>query len=115
MHTSTECRNLQFCDLVVTLIVLVALVSLLAPALAQSREGAYANSCVNNAHMIAIALQSHNDARRTFPLASTRFITAKPRHAGDADAAGSSWLTMLLPYLEQNEYFDLINQTSNKF
>jgi hypothetical protein len=104
----------RFPDALVLLILSSMLTCLLAPALAQSLASSKNNYCINNAKQIAIALQNHHDTRRTFPLASTRLITSKPGHAGDADAAGYSWLVMLLPYMEETLYWDQLVRSSDK-
>ncbi len=106
--------NFRGADLVVALFICLLLGALLAPAVAQSRGNNRLNSCLNNAKQLMLAFHNHHDTRKTFPLTSTQLITGKPGHFGDDDAAGYSWLVMLLPFLEEPQSFDMLAKASDK-
>jgi uncharacterized protein DUF1559 len=97
-------------DVILLSLALVMLGCLLFPALAQSGSNAELNSCMNNLKQIAIALQNHHDTRKAFPLASTQPIDHKPGSAEADSAAGYSWLTMLLPFMEQATLYNSVSR-----
>jgi hypothetical protein len=108
-------RAFRASDLVVMLLLGAMFVCLVAPALAQFRFGNQRNACLNNMKQIAIALQNFHDTRKCFPMASTKTFTGKPGHAGDADAAGFSWIAMTLPFMEESVIYDRLAKASDKF
>jgi prepilin-type processing-associated H-X9-DG protein len=84
------------------------------PAIQAAREAARRNSCINNVKQLGLGLQNHHDAKKRFPLASTRMLA---RQVGVASAMGEgySWLVQILPFIEENQTFDRINTASSRF
>jgi prepilin-type N-terminal cleavage/methylation domain-containing protein len=89
-------------ELLVVIAIISILMALLVPAVQKVREAAARTQCSNNLKQIGIALHGHMDVRGYFPPAFT--VTAmKP-----SKVAYSS-LTMLLPYLEQDNIYSGTN------
>jgi prepilin-type N-terminal cleavage/methylation domain-containing protein len=81
-------------ELVVVIGIVGVLLALLMPAVQRVRDAGARAHCLNNLHQIAIGAQSYHDATGSFP-AGIRL------QAGKDPYLYSSWLTWLLPYLEQ--------------
>src|SRR5438128_230735 len=82
-------------ELLVVLAIMGMLMGLLLPAIQKARAAAAKSECSNNLRQIALAAQQFHDTTGTFP-AGMRF-----QYGTDAQLM-SSWLTQLLPYLEQD-------------
>ena len=84
---------------VIELLMVVAitgmLVSLLLPAVNSAREAARAAVCRSQMRQLAMAIEQFHGARHTYP--PSRFI--KQLHVGP-EGNGWSWITKVLPYLE---------------
>lgn len=105
-------------DWAVAFVALALLAIVLAPALAQVREGGDRTQCLNNARSLGLACLNFEAARRTMPLASTQILTGKPGNFADPDPAGFSWLVMTIPYLNRDDllpHYERLAQTSNNF
>ena len=76
-------------ELLVVIAIIGILISLLLPAVQAAREAARRMSCQNNLRQLGIALHNYHDALGVFP---PHQLTSPPRN----------WLTLLLPYFEQN-------------
>lgn len=61
-------------EVLVSIGVLTLLMSLIAPAIQQSRELSRATTCRNNLHQLMLAMHEHEASYRTFPYTSTRWI-----------------------------------------
>lgn len=72
------------------------LAALLISAVQRAREAARRLQCANTMKNLGLALHNHVDARGTFPAGSGRF-------------AGESYLVSLLPFLEQQSWYDSFN------
>jgi prepilin-type N-terminal cleavage/methylation domain-containing protein/prepilin-type processing-associated H-X9-DG protein len=79
-------------ELLVVIAIIGVLVALLLPAVQAARESARRSSCNNNLKQMAIAVHNYHDTHGIFPL-----------------GRGHSQHARLLPYIEQNNVFDLIN------
>jgi prepilin-type N-terminal cleavage/methylation domain-containing protein len=105
-------RGLTLVELLVVIAIIATLIALLLPAVQSVREGARNLQCKNNNRQIALALHSYHRAVGKFP--------AGAMYGGCAYKQGHSWLTMLLPHLEQQAVYDrldfqrLPNQSPNR-
>lgn len=92
-------------ELLVVISIIGVLASLLLPAVQRAREASRRSQCQNNLKQLALAVHEFSDAYGYLP-SSTRPAgsTTLPRIAG---------LTKLLPFLEQQNYYDKYDQTVN--
>lgn len=83
-------------ELLVVIAIIGILVALLLPAVQAARESARRMSCGNNLRQISVATHSYHDTHGYLPPASTA-----------PNLAGSSGFAAILPFIEQNNAFQL--------
>ena len=89
-------------ELLVVIAIIGVLVALLLPAVQAAREAARRSSCSNQLRQIGIGLHNYHDTMNSFPM------------AGYLDRPGGgayhhTWLTSLLPFVEQENLHDATN------
>jgi prepilin-type N-terminal cleavage/methylation domain-containing protein/prepilin-type processing-associated H-X9-DG protein len=104
-------------ELLVVIAIIGILIALLLPAVQAAREAARRSQCSNNCHQLALALHNYHDVHQRFPPGAV-FLgapTGYPNVSGiglpyipDGRHAewGATWVTMLLPFVEQNALQD---------
>lgn len=88
-------------ELLVVIAIIGILIALLLPAVQAAREAARRTQCKNNLKQIGLALQGIHDAQGSLP----QGVYTDPR---DDDSAGLSWMTRVLPYIEEQNKYDRI-------
>jgi prepilin-type N-terminal cleavage/methylation domain-containing protein/prepilin-type processing-associated H-X9-DG protein len=93
-------------ELLVVIAIIAVLIALLLPAVQQAREAARRSQCKNNLKQVGLALHNYGDVYGRFPQAviwglNTTGTTWTPYH--------HTWLTALLPYMDQAPMFNQIN------
>ena len=77
-------------ELLVVIAIIGILIALLLPAVQAAREAARRSQCLNNIKQLALAMQTHNDAKKTLPAGT-----------GPNRCCWGTWVAITLPYLEQ--------------
>ena len=103
MHQSKSILRSAFTlvELLVVIAIIGILVGLLLPAVQAAREAARRMSCQNNLHQVSVALQNYHSAFDQFP----HGWVASNLH----DEPGWGWAKALLPFMEQNNVSDRID------
>jgi prepilin-type N-terminal cleavage/methylation domain-containing protein len=92
-------------ELLVVIAIIAILVGLLLPAVQRVREAANLISCQNNLKQIGLAMQHYHDTQKSFPVGYYD-PTSWPQLD---NGPGWGWGAYLLPYLEQDNVYRLIN------
>jgi hypothetical protein len=92
--------------LLVVIAIIGVLVALLLPAVQAAREAARRTSCSNNLKQIGIAMHNHHDTLGFMPPWAYDFVTPPPGNPLPGQTQGHSPLTLILPYLEQQNIKD---------
>lgn len=95
-------------ELLVVIAIIAILVSLLLPAVQQAREAARRTQCKNNLHNIGLALHNYHDTYNVFPNDTWTYFP-DPNNRATGQARNFSWMTYLLPYMDQAPLYNSIN------
>ena len=100
-------------ELLVVIAIIGVLVALLLPAIQAAREASRRSSCQNNIRQLAVALQGYHGVHKRFP-ANSHWATGEFTDCGDritviAEDRKGSMLVKLMPFLEENVLFDLLD------
>jgi prepilin-type N-terminal cleavage/methylation domain-containing protein len=103
-------------ELLVVIAIIAVLIGLLLPAVQKVREAAARLQCQNNLKQIGLALHNYHDGYKRFPPAYTLLPANDPTvPKGAVPNMGHSVLTLLLPYVEQDNVYKQIDQTKGFF
>jgi prepilin-type N-terminal cleavage/methylation domain-containing protein len=95
-------------EMLVVIAIIGILVSLLLPGVQMAREAARRAKCTNNFRNLAMAVQQFEDANKKLP--PNRYGgcgNANSVYNGEFEDSGSwSWMTMILPYIDQKNIYD---------
>ncbi|MGV3609092.1 MAG: DUF1559 domain-containing protein [Planctomycetaceae bacterium] len=106
-HASRR-KGFTLVELLVVIAIIGVLVALLLPAIQTAREAARRASCSNNLRQVGLALQNYHDTFKTFPPSG---FYGRPNSSGTNPqlAYHHTWVTAILPFLEQKPLYDSIN------
>jgi prepilin-type N-terminal cleavage/methylation domain-containing protein/prepilin-type processing-associated H-X9-DG protein len=82
-------------ELLVVIAIIGILIAFLLPAIQAARESARRSQCSNNLKQIGLAVQSHHDTRKAFPMGRNAF-----------DQYAVSWAFFILPYMEETSIYN---------
>ena len=88
-------RAFTLVELLVVIAIIATLIGLLLPAVQVARESARRLSCANNMRSVALATLGFHDARKGYPMAAEFEV-------------GTAWPSLILPYMEQNDVFEVM-------
>ena len=97
-------------ELLVVIAIIGILIALLLPAVQAAREAARRMTCSNHLKQIGVALHSYHSTHGSFP---PGYSTTGYLPDGNTTKHGSV-LIMLLPYMEQQALYDMIDFTNNQ-
>ena len=95
-------RGFTLIELLVVVAIIAILIALLLPAVQQAREAARRSSCKNNMAQLMIAVHNYEMAYEMLPPGS---INATGPIRNEAKGYHMSWVTQLLPYIEEQVAF----------
>lgn len=101
-------RGFTIVELLVVIAIIGVLVAILLPAVNGVRQAAYRTQNVNNLRQLGTALQSYEEAKKSYP-PLIRYPEQIERTEENRDWA-VSWAYDLLPYLEQQNLYDAWNR-----
>ncbi|HVU85800.1 MAG TPA: DUF1559 domain-containing protein [Pirellulales bacterium] len=93
--------GLTLVEVLVVIAIIGILIAILLPAVQMAREAARRAQCQNNLKQMGIALQTYHDTWKVFP-----------RGSWPVTGNNLSWSASILPQLEQQALFNLINQNA---
>ena len=93
----------------VVIAVISLLVSLLLPAIQQSREAAQRLSCRNKLYQLGLAMQNYHSAHNVFPPGGVHMTTARPGTiptGNELTDGRAPWSVLILPYLDESTRYN---------
>lgn len=104
MKIRTNKSAFTLVELLVVIAIIGILIGMLLPAVQSVREAARRIQCANNCRQIGLAALNYESAHMHFPAGWTTGVDSDP-----LAEPGWGWSALLLPYMEQNNVFDLID------
>jgi prepilin-type N-terminal cleavage/methylation domain-containing protein/prepilin-type processing-associated H-X9-DG protein len=103
---SRRLRGFTLIELLVVIAIIAVLVGLLLPAVQKVRDAAARMSCSNNLKQIGLGLHNYHDSHNGFPPYGFDFPSSPdPTNPYGPQTQGHSVLTMILPYIEQENVY----------
>lgn len=94
-------------ELLVVIAIIAVLIALLLPAVQQAREAARRSQCQNNLKQLGLAIHNYHDIHGVIP--SEGIWGLAPAGGGEMLPRNYSWLTLILPQIEQAGLHSAIN------
>ena len=116
-------RGFTLVELLVVIAIIGILIGMLLPAVQQVREAARRTQCMNHVRQLTLALHNYESGHMAFPASRVEpdDLTI-PSSVGTGGTSFQSWVTEILPYIEQGNlaatfdyqqpWFDDVNSTN---
>ncbi len=101
-----QSQGFTLVELLVVIAIIGILIALLLPAVQAAREAARRTQCGDNLKQIGVALQNYHDVNRSFPT----MTVFGGGGSSPQPAYHHTWLTALLPYMEQQPLYERTNK-----
>ena len=101
-------KGFTLVELLVVIAIIGILIGMLLPAVQQVREASRRTQCMNNLRQVGLATHSFHDAMGAFPPSRISGTPITPVGLGDGP---ESWFVRILPFIEQNNLYDLWDLT----
>ena len=105
LHSRPKRQAFTLVELLVVIAIIGILIALLLPAVQAAREAARRSQCTNNAKQIVLAMHNYNDTHKMFP------INYGGNQQYNLNGTGHSWMTGVLPFVEQSALYDQVDFT----
>jgi prepilin-type N-terminal cleavage/methylation domain-containing protein len=106
-------RGFTLVELLVVIAIIGILIGLLLPAVQAAREAARRSQCANNLKQLGLGLQNYHDVFLTLPptsfLGRANINGVVPVPLYPQLAYHHTWLTAILPFVEQKPLYDSVN------
>ena len=99
-------RGFTLIELLMVVVIIAILISLLLPAVQQSREAARRSQCKNNIMQIGLALQNYHAAHRVLPPGC---VNETGPIKNESQGYHMGWLAQILPYLDESNLYNTID------
>ncbi|OHB73517.1 MAG: hypothetical protein A2V70_03790 [Planctomycetes bacterium RBG_13_63_9] len=103
-------RAFTLVELLVVIAIIGVLVAMLLPAVMAAREAARLAQCKNNIKQLGTAMQTYHTTHKMFPINWGSVGPSSSPVQFVEPIVGHSWLTMILPMIEQQPLYDKIAQ-----
>jgi type II secretory pathway pseudopilin PulG len=101
-------------ELLVVIAIIGILVALLLPAIQAAREAARRAECTNHLKQIGTAFLMHENAHKILPGAGTSCYHVGDAMRGRGKKQTGGWMFNILPYIEEQEIYNLTNDGDAK-
>ncbi len=98
-------KGFTLIELLVVIAIIAILIALLLPAVQQAREAARRSTCKNNLKQMGLALHNYHETHGIFP----NDIWTNDPGGSNPGARNYTWITMLLPFMDQATVYNQIN------